>query len=260
MTQIILSLVLLSGFNCFAQNADSSTNLPPAKDTTNEETTIYRLVEQQALPPGGIQSFVNYLSKHVIYPEEAITQNISGKVTYEFVVEKDGSLSHITILKDIGGGCGEAVATTLKNYTGKWKPGKINNHDVASYIKGNFTFLLNEAQSNGERIEKRVYFLENKESPRPRSGSLSFETYLDRKIVYPKEAAKAKVSGRVYYKFTVDTNGIIKNIKILKEPGYGCGEAVKKALEAYPKRWIPAKIDHEPVNSTYLGNYNFKRR
>jgi TonB family protein len=65
-------------------------------------------------------------------------------------------------------------------------------------------------------------------------------------LSYPDSARQAGVEGTVYIGFTIEKDGSIRNSQILKDLGYGCGEAALQVLENMPK-WIPAEKDGVPV-------------
>jgi TonB family protein len=73
--------------------------------------------------PGGESALMNYIARHLRYPEEARKQGIEGTVVLGFMVESDGRLSDIRLRRDIGGGCGEE-AVRLVTGMPKWTPGK----------------------------------------------------------------------------------------------------------------------------------------
>jgi TonB family protein len=81
----------------------------------------YEKIMVAAQPIGGIIEFYRHVGKVVRYPSKARRNGTQGKVFIQFVVQKDGSLSNIRILKGIGSGCDEealrAVATSPK-----WQP------------------------------------------------------------------------------------------------------------------------------------------
>lgn len=72
-------------------------------------------------------AFIEYFYKHIIYPPRARENGIQGIVVISFVIEKDGSATDIQVLKDIGGGCGQAakdVIDNLEENQQKFVPGK----------------------------------------------------------------------------------------------------------------------------------------
>lgn len=103
----------------------------PAELEVEEEKAdeIFTIVEQQPEPLGGYTTFYEYVSKNLKYPMLAQRHNIEGRVYVQFVVEKDGSLTEILIVKGIGGGCDEEAQRIIENAP-TWKPGKQRGRPV----------------------------------------------------------------------------------------------------------------------------------
>ena len=78
---------------------------------------------------GGMAAWAKYIKKNLHYPEAAMEREIQGRVTVSFVVEKDGSISDVTILRGIGGGCDEEAMRVIKK-SPKWKAGMQQNNKV----------------------------------------------------------------------------------------------------------------------------------
>jgi protein TonB len=98
-------------------------------------------VEDPATFPGGIAAFYEYLKKNLNYPNQAKRMGIEGRVFVQFVVEKDGSLTDIHVVKGIGAGCDEEAVRVLKN-SPKWKPGKQRGKAVRQKMIQNILFKL----------------------------------------------------------------------------------------------------------------------
>ena len=114
---------------------------------------IFTVVEDQPQFEGGMPAFSQYVASKLRYPAQARQQGIEGKVFVQFVVEKDGSLSNVTSVKGIGGGCDEEAVRVLKE-SPKWKPGKQRGKPVKVRMILPITFNLGEDESktNTERI------------------------------------------------------------------------------------------------------------
>lgn len=93
------------------------------------EEEIFVFVEEFPSYPGGDEALYAYLGKSIQYPELARENNITGTVVIKFVVEKDGSITKASILREIGGGCGKE-ALRVVNAMPKWKPGKQSGKPV----------------------------------------------------------------------------------------------------------------------------------
>lgn len=222
------------------------------KQKVSDDQHKDNIFDQHAVPNKGLRKFQKYLEKHTEFPPEASKAGISGRIVYQFAVDTSGHITDVQILKDIGGGCGDAVKKVLKEYPGQWTPAMYHGHPVKSYYAGTFNFNYNPK----EEVNNPVYRFTDK-SAEPPGGIYAFYRYLSEHTTYPLEARKAGVSGKVAYQFIVDTSGRISNIKILKGPGFGCNEAVRETLERYHTHWIPASNNGHPVNCYYTGVFNF---
>lgn len=93
-----------------------------------EDNTVYNTAGIEVKPdfPGGIDKFYKFVSNNYQTPEE---DGLKGKVYVTFVVEKDGSLTDIKVLRDIGYGTGKEAIRVLKKCP-KWTPGEQNGKKV----------------------------------------------------------------------------------------------------------------------------------
>jgi TonB family protein len=102
---------------------------------------IYSYVEKAPAFPGGQEGFGKFIGSNIKYPVEAKKNNIHGKVIVSFVVEKDGSLSEINIVKGIGSACDEEAINVMK-LSPKWKPGMHNGKAVRVFLSVPINFTL----------------------------------------------------------------------------------------------------------------------
>ena len=87
------------------------------------EQEIFKIVEEMPSFPGGEQKLMEFVGKNIKYPQIARETGIQGRVFVNFVVEPDGSVSNVSVLRGIGGGCDEEAMRVVKSMP-KWKPGK----------------------------------------------------------------------------------------------------------------------------------------
>lgn len=106
-----------------------------------EEKTIFTVVEQQAAFPGGQQALMQYLHDNIKYPAQARETGTQGKVYVTFVVERDGSLTDVKILRDIGSGCGDEAIRVVKSMP-KWTPAKQRGKAVRQQFNLPVAFTL----------------------------------------------------------------------------------------------------------------------
>ena len=79
------------------------------------ETEIFQIVEEMPQFPGGDAKLLEYVATHIKYPQIARETGIQGRVFVGFVVEPDGSVSNVKILRGIGGGCDEEAVRVIKS-------------------------------------------------------------------------------------------------------------------------------------------------
>lgn len=72
--------------------------------------------------PGGIQRFYQYIGQSYKYPAAAVKARVSGKIHIQFVIEKDGSVTDVKVLKDLGYGTTEEAVRVIKR-SPRWEPG-----------------------------------------------------------------------------------------------------------------------------------------
>ena len=103
----------------------------PVGSAVTEDTGIYDIASIEVQPeyPGGISKFLEWVGNNYKYTAAAQEAGVSGKVIMSFVVEKDGTLTDIKVLRDLGYGTGAAAISTLKK-SKAWKPGVQNGRAV----------------------------------------------------------------------------------------------------------------------------------
>ncbi|MGP1515294.1 MAG: energy transducer TonB [Bacteroidales bacterium] len=105
------------------------------------EEVIFTVVESSAIFPGGSAELNKYLARNIKYPQQARETGTQGKVYLTFVVEKDGSITDIKILRDIGSGCGEEAIRVVKMMP-KWTPAKQRGKTVRQQFNLPVNFTL----------------------------------------------------------------------------------------------------------------------
>jgi len=111
-------------------------------DEEQEEAQIFTVVEAMPGFPGGEAARIKYLNNNIKYPQMARESGIQGRVFVTFVVEKDGSVTDVRVLRGIGGGCDEEAIRVIKNMP-KWQPGKQRGKPVRVQFNMPILFKLN---------------------------------------------------------------------------------------------------------------------
>jgi protein TonB len=106
-----------------------------------EERQIFMVVEEAPSFPGGDEMRMKYLSDNIKYPQIAKESGIQGTVYITFVVERDGSVTDIKVMRGIGGGCDEEAIRVVQSMP-KWMPGKQRGKPVRVQFNMPIKFTL----------------------------------------------------------------------------------------------------------------------
>lgn len=119
-------------------------------EDTNKNV-IFTVVEEMPSFPGGSGAMYTYLGKNIKYPKEAQEKGISGTVYVTFVVEKDGSINFVELLRGTNKLLDDEAIRVVKAMP-KWEPGKQKGKPVRVKYNLPVKFLLDE--KSGDKEEK----------------------------------------------------------------------------------------------------------
>ncbi len=138
MKKLLILIVICCAQNIFSQTIPKGksteyeteapvSNAPSNTGTVKDDNQIYNTAGLDVKPefPGGIEALNGFIKQNYKTPKEGL----KGKIYATFIIEKDGSLSDIKILRDLGHGTGAEAIRVLK-ISPKWSPGKQNNKTV----------------------------------------------------------------------------------------------------------------------------------
>ena len=106
-----------------------------------EETKVFDVVEQMPSFPGGEGELMKFLNSHIKYPVVAEENGIQGRVVCTFVVERDGSITDVKVIKSVDPSLDKEAMRVLKSMP-KWIPGKQNGSAVRVKYTVPVTFRL----------------------------------------------------------------------------------------------------------------------
>ena len=130
----------------------TSVSSPPVEEPEQEPDVIFTVVEEQPRFPGGEEARVQYMVENLRYPEEARHFGLQGTVFVTFVVETDGSISNVRVLRGIGGGCDEEAVRVISNMP-KWAPGRQRGQNVRVQYNMPIRFVLNDTEKEQDSSE-----------------------------------------------------------------------------------------------------------
>jgi TonB family protein len=148
---IIISVVFSFTFSAKVIAQEQKKESP----VTNENKTIksdeqknqvFTVVEKMPSYPGGEEARIKYFTENLKYPPEARQKGVTGKVFVTYVIEEDGSISNVKVLRGIGGGCDEEAVRVISMMP-KWNPGMQRGKAVRVQFNLPVNFVLDDGKN-----------------------------------------------------------------------------------------------------------------
>ena len=114
---------------------------PPEPPKHVEDNKIFEIVEQNPTFPGGTAALMSWLSQNIKYPVIAAENGVKGRVIVQFVVEKDGSITDVVVVKSVDPSLDKEATRVIKNMP-HWIPGRQNGSPVRVRFTVPVTFTL----------------------------------------------------------------------------------------------------------------------
>ena len=124
-----------------AEFVEITDDVPIVVEEPEEEDQIFQVVEEDATFPGGTAELMKYLQKNIKYPSICQEQGIQGRVIVQFVVEKDGSITDVQVIKAINPYLDKEAVRVVSTMP-KWSPGKQRGKPVRVRFTLPVTFRL----------------------------------------------------------------------------------------------------------------------
>jgi len=132
---------------------------PPAQTSSNG---IFNVVEETPQFEGGPSALISFIKNNLKYPTAAVNAKIEGTVFVNFVIDENGKIKDIKILRGVGYGCDEE-AIRLMSIMPAWKPGMQNGKKVAVRYNMPFEFKLDSSKPNPEwQFNSPLYIVDGK--------------------------------------------------------------------------------------------------
>ena len=243
-----------------------------AADKDTLDNPIFEVVEQMPeFPDGGMPALMEYFVKNIKYPEAAMKKGTQGRVTVQFVVEKDGSIANAKVLRGIDPEL-DKEAVRVISMMPKWKPGMQKGQAVNVKYTVPVMFRLTEdntpvkyAPIESKIDEMVVVGYAPEETASPAEGTVfevveqmpeypggmsAMMAFIGKNIKYPVAAQKAKIQGRVVIQFIVNTEGDIISPKVLRSADPLLDAEAIRLTTIMPK-WKPGIQKGQAVNVKY---------
>lgn len=230
-------------------------NLPAKIDSTVlvcqnfkgvQPASVSYKINQEPLYKGHTDSLLVYLKSHLLLPDNLKSRQ-SWKV--QFVVGKDGQVSHVETKADKNSGGDESFASKLTETFEQmpaWQPLELAELGVQeSLLTYKIQFVPNTTNLD-DIISEMV-----DTNPQFPGGIGACIKWITENIKYPEECMKKKIVGRVFVSFIVNEDGSTSEIKIIKSPHPSLAKEAERVVKMMPK-WKPATFGGEPIRFQFL--------
>jgi TonB family protein len=185
----------------------------------------------------------DWLSEQVNYPKEAADKKIQGNVFVRFNVERNGSVSHIKIVKGVKNGeLLDKEAERIVSIMPKWTPG----YQDGSPFRTELTIKIRFALQNDSITKASLYKTDSSLQQIPLfQGDLN--RWIKGNIKYPDDASRNNKEGIVLVSFIVEKDGSVDSVKVLGGAEYSLNQEAIRVVSNMPK-WSPGIKNDKPVS------------
>lgn len=219
----------------------------PIQDVKAEkqEEKIFVIVEKMPEFQGGKDAQIKFMATNIKYPQEARKAGIQGMVYVTYVVEKDGSITGVRVMRGIGGGCDEEAIRVI-SLMPKWQPGTQKGKTVRVQYSFPIMFTLDddgvskdvklivraysEVEKTPQLADEQVFAVVD-EMPEFKAQEMTLIEFLSTNIKYPAVARKEGIEGTVFVTFIVEKDGSLNDIKLLRGIGGGCDQEAMRVVK-----------------------------
>jgi len=195
-------------------------------------------------------SFAEWLVSQIIYPPEASAKGIGGRITANYTIEADGSISNVSLLGKTDPLLGEAMLRAVKA-SPKWETARNPEakDPFSSSVSIKFDFP-------GRKVMPDDAYIMSEKMPQYPGGDVELLNFIKNNTAYPDAAKADKIEGRVIIRFVVNKNGDAEDAIILKGL-HPLLDAEALRVISLLKGFTPGTQGVTPVNVYYMVPINF---
>lgn len=248
------------------------------QQSSQQDKVVFEVVEEMPIYPGGQKGLMKYLAENIKYPATAVEKNIEGRVIVQFVVESDGHVDNVKVVRSVTPLL-DAEAIRVVNTMPKWTPGKQKGKNVAVNYTIPITFsipkkqLKQENPQDIENLKKREVVVVGYNDPAAKQpqkvfkvvdkmpqypgGEAELVKYLAKSLKYPIIAQKNKEKGTVLVQMIIDESGNLSNIRVVKRASAALDAEAVRVISSMPK-WEPGTQKGQAVAVEYTIPISFR--
>lgn len=126
------------------------------EEDNNDAEDVVQTPEKRPEFPGGTDALFKFLSSNLKYPDDAKKEGVQGRVICQFTVNKDGSISDITVLRHVHPSL-DLEAVRVISIMPRWEPGVQNGEKKRCKFKLPITFKLSTPKKDNTPTNRDIY-------------------------------------------------------------------------------------------------------
>ena len=244
------------------------------KSTIQAQDETFVVVENMPQFPGGRQALQKYIAKNIKYPKRAQQEKAEGKVFVNFVVDKQGNVKNVKIIKGAQIDLNNEAIRVIKSLP-KWKPGtqKRKPVNVSYTVPISFSLNNNSIEVNNSNVttykitknhkqkdlkaKNRDCYVVVSNMPEFPGGHEALRKHIANNIKYPKVHQETTISGRVFINFVVNEKGKVINVRVVRSVDPALDKEAVRVISNLPD-WKPGSTkDGKKVKVSYTVPVSF---
>ncbi|WP_085537760.1 TonB family protein [Massilibacteroides vaginae] len=234
--------------------------LKPAGQSKSRDQ-VFTVVEEMPKFPGGEAKLLEFINKGIKYPVTAQEKGIQGRVIASFIVNKDGSVSDVEVVRGVDPLLDTEAVRVISTFP-NWEPGKQRGQAVDVKYTVPITFRLSSggnetASPNASNQIKGDVYTVVEEMPRFPGGEEALLKFINQGIKYPTDAQEGGKQGRVIVSFTVKKDGSVADVEVMRGVYPSLDKEAMRVIGTMPI-WEPGKEKGQAVNVRYTVPITFR--
>ncbi len=238
---------------------------------TNGKEEAFTYVEDMPEFPGSSEAMYQYLAEKIKYPNEDREKGLQGMVIVNFVVQPDGYLSDIKVLRGVSPGLDAEAIRVIESMNAmeeRWTPGRHQGRFVPVKFTLPIKFILQSDKTDvdtnvnsegnskvvvtalGPSTQTDIPYTFVEQMPTFPGGTQNMYTYISSQLKYPAEDKNKGIEGQTIVQFTVSAEGLLKDINIVRSVTPAMDAEVIRILNTMnhmPERWVPGQHQGKSV-------------
>ncbi len=228
------TVMVFLGLNLLVFFGNAQQTIP---DKQNNSDSIYVYANQMPEFPGGMIGLKRYIAQNIIYPKAARESGIEGRIFCRFVVNKDGSIGPVEVIKKVHPLLDNEAIRVLKSLP-KFKPAESNGKPVRVWYSIPITFDIPNLNN------------ENRKLPEFPGGNDKIMKYFTEHFMYPANLRNPNAYGTMDIEYEITKTGEIGKVKVVKKIHPLLDKEAVRVIKSFPK-FKPGEKNGVPADMVF---------